>query len=59
MTNNLNQVKKMDEFLRDLLKEKNKNSSLAIDETLRKIQKRTLSVMGPLSKVCLKLENAK
>ena len=49
----------MDEFLKDLLKEKNKNNSLAIDEILDKIQKRTLSVMGPLSKVWLKLENAK
>ena len=47
VTNNLNQVKKMGEFLRDLLKEKNKNGSLAIDEILGKIQKRTLSVMGP------------
>ena len=57
--NNLDQVKKMDEFLRDLLKEKNKNNSLADDEIQGKIQKRTLSVMGPLSKVWLKLENAK
>ena len=57
--NNLNQVKKMDEFLKDLLKEKNKNNSLAIDEILRKIQKRTLSVMGSLFKVWLKLENDK
>ena len=57
--NNLNQVKKIDEFLRDLLTEKNKNNSLAVDEILGKIQKRTLSVMGPLSKVWLKLENAK
>ena len=57
--NNLSQVKKMDEFLRDLLKEKTKNNSLAVDEILGKIQKRTLSVMGPLSKVWLKLENAK
>ena len=57
--NNLNQVKKMDEFLRDLLKENCKNKSLAVDEILGKIQKRTLSVMGPLSKVWLKLENAK
>ena len=48
----------MDELLRDLLKEKNKNS-LAVDEILGKIQERTLSVMDPLSKVWLKLENAK
>ena len=57
--NNLNQFKRMDEFSRDLLKEKNKNNSLAIDEILGNIQKRTLSVMGPLSKMWLKLENAK
>ena len=30
--NNLNQVKKMCELLKDLLKEKNENNSLAIDE---------------------------
>ena len=57
--NNLNQVKKMDEFLKDLLRGKNKSNSLAIDEMLGKIQKITLSVMVPLSKVWLKLENAK
>ena len=37
----------------------NKNNSLALDEILGKVQKRTLSVMGPLSKVWLKMENAK
>ena len=47
----------MGEILRDLLKEKNKTNSLAIDEILGK--KRTLFVMGPLSKVWLKLENAR
>ena len=47
----------MDESLKDLLKEKNKNNSLAIDEILEKIQKITLSVMEPLSRVLLKLEN--
>ena len=57
--NNLKQVKKMDKFLKDLLKEKNENNSLTIDEILGKIQKWALSVMGPLSKVWLKLENAK
>ena len=49
--NNLNQVKKIDEFLRDLLKKKNKNNSFVIDEILGKTQKRTLSVMGPQSMV--------
>ena len=55
----MNQVKKMDKFLKDLLKEKNKNNSLAINEILRKIQERTLFVIDPSSKVWLKLENAK
>ena len=49
----------MDEFLKDLLNEKIKNNFLAIHEILRKIQKRTLSVMGPLSKEWLSLENPK
>ena len=56
---NLNQVKKIEKYLKDLLKEKNKNTSLAIDEILGKIQKKALSMMIPLSKVWLKLENAK
>ena len=42
-----------------ILKEKSKNNSLASNEILEKLQKRTLFVMGPLSKVWLKLENAK
>ena len=49
----------MYKFLKDLLKEKNENNSLAIDEILGKIQKRALSVIGLLSKVWLKLKNAK
>ena len=48
--NNLNRVKKMDEFLRELLKEKNKNNFLAVDEILGKIQKRILSVWVPYPK---------
>ena len=44
--NNLNQVKKMDGFLKDALKEKNENDSLAIDKIPGKIQKRAFSLMG-------------
>ena len=67
--------KKMNEFLNDLLKEKNENDFYrwdrmllmkfwynlidAIDEILGKIQKSALSVTGPLPKVWLKLENPK
>ena len=49
----------MEEFFKDLLKEKIKYNFLAIDEILGKIQKRALCVMSPLFKVWLKLENAK
>ena len=48
----------MDEFLKNLLKEKNKINSLDIDGILGKIHKRTLFMMVSLSKVQLKLENA-
>ena len=37
VSSNLNQVKKMGGFLKDLLQEKNKKNSLAIDEILGKI----------------------
>ena len=36
----------MDGFLKDALKEKNENDSLAIDEILGKIQKRAPSLIG-------------
>ena len=49
----------MDEFLKDLLKEKNKNNCLTTVEIQGKIPKRAVSVIGPLSKVWLKLKNAK
>lgn len=57
--NNLNQVKKTDEFLKDLWKKKNKKQLLRYWWNSGKIQKRDLSVMGPFSKVWLKLENVK
>ena len=53
VSNNLNQFKKMYEFLKDLLKEKNENNSLAMDEILGKIHKRAFSMMAPLFKVWL------
>ena len=49
----------MDEFLKDLLKKKNKNNSLVIDEILGKIHKRVLFVVSPLSKKWLKSKNSK
>ena len=49
----------MDEFLKDLLKKKNKNNSLVIDEVLGKIHKKVLSVMSPISKKWLKSKNSK
>ena len=39
VSSNLNQVKKMGGFLKDLLQEKNKKNFLAIDEILEKYRK--------------------
>ena len=43
--NTFNQVKKMDKFLKDLMKEKNKNNSLAIHEVLGNKQKSLIQSM--------------
>ena len=45
----------MDKFLNNLLEEKNKSNTLAVDEILGKIQKRAISVISLLSKVWLKV----
>ena len=52
---NLDNVKKLDDFLRDILKEKREN----IENVLEKLQRKTIDVMGPLSKLWNILEGAK
>ena len=48
---NLDQVKKLDDFARDILKDKRKQKNLDMDSTFEKIQSKNAYVMGPLSKL--------
>ena len=56
---NLDNVKKLDDFLRDILKEKRKTNKQNIENVLEKLQRKTVDVMGPLSKLLNILEGAK
>ena len=56
---NLDNVKKLDDFLRDILKEKRKTNKQNIENVLEKLQRKTVDVMGPLSKLWNILEGAK
>ena len=47
----LDPVKKLDDFLKDLLSEKGKNYTRNWDSVLENMQRKTIDVMGPLSKV--------
>ena len=48
---NLDNVKKLDDFLRDILKEKSKTNEQNIKNVLEKLQRKTVDVMVPLSKL--------
>ena len=56
---NLDNVKKLDDFLRDILEEKRKINEKNIESVLEKLQRKTVDVMGPLSKLWNILEGAK
>ena len=56
---NLDNVKTLDDFLRDILKEKRKTNEQNIENVLEKLQRKTADVMGPLSKLWNILEGAK
>ena len=56
---NLDYVKKLDEFLRDILKEKRKTNKQNIENVLEKLQRKTVDVMNHLSKLWNILEGAK
>ena len=56
---NLDNVKKLDDLLRDILKEKRKRNEQNIENVLEKLQRKTVDVMGPLSKLWNILEGAK
>ena len=55
---NVNKAKKLDEFVRDILKDKHKPRDLDLDITFEKVQTRNINVMGPLSKLYWMLKKA-
>ena len=56
---NLDNVKKIGDFLRDILKVKHKTNEQNIGNVFEKLQRKTVDVKGPLSKLWNILEGAK
>ena len=56
--NNLDSVKKLDDFVHDILKEKHKQSDIDWNNALEKIQEKTRNVMGSLSRLWNMVEEA-
>ena len=52
-------LKKLDDFLKDLLKEKKKTNEQNIENIFEKLQNKTRDVMGLLAKLWKTLEHAK
>ena len=48
---NMDTVKKSDNFLKDLLKEKRKTNKQNLENIFEKLQNKTRDVMGPLAKL--------
>ena len=48
---NLDNVKKFDDFLRDISKEKRKTNEKNIENVLEKLQRKNFNAMGPLPKL--------
>ena len=53
---NLDPVKKLDDYLQELLKQKKRPQDIAIDNTLEKVHDKVLDIMGPLSKLWVMVE---
>ena len=52
LPDNLNQVKKLDDFVRDIMKDKHTHKKdLDMDDTFEKIQSKNACVIGSLSKL--------
>ena len=56
---NINPVKTLDDFVKDILKDKKKQKDIDFDNVLEKIQGRNRSVMGPLSKIWTAVDSAR
>ena len=59
MAENMNTVKKLDDFLKDLLKENKKTNEQNLENIFEKLQNKTRDVMGPQAKLLKILEDAK
>ena len=55
---NLNKTKKLDEFVKVILKEKHKQKDRGQDATFERIQCKNINVMGPLPKLWVLVQNA-
>ena len=55
---NIDPVRKLDEFIKDILKEKRHQRELDMDNVLEKIQNRTRNVLGPLSRIWALVDEA-
>ena len=56
---NLDQVKKLENFVRDILKNKRKQKDLDMYVTSEKTQSKNVCVMGPLSKLWMLVEESR
>ena len=56
---NISKPRKLDDFLKELLEEGNKNHVLRVDHALEKIQQKTINIFGPLSRVWYTIDQAR
>ena len=59
MPENVDTVKKLDDFLKDLLKEKKKTNKQNLKNIFEKLQNKTRDVMSPLAKLRKILKDVK
>ena len=59
MPDNLDQVKKLHEFVRDILKDEHRQKDLDMDVAFKEIQSKNVCVMGPLSKSWILVKEAR
>ena len=57
LTENLNKAKKINEFVKDILKENYKHKDVDQNATFERIQSKNINVMRPLSKLWLLIQN--
>ena len=55
---NVTELRKLDGYFKELLEEKNRRKELSLDTNFEKLQSKTRSIMGPLSKLWFRLEEA-